>query len=501
MRVAAYCRVSTDKSDQLNSLQAQIRFFSEFTKKEGYELIEVYADEGISGTKMKNRFEFLRLLKDAHNDLFDMVVVKDISRFARNTVDFLQSIRELKSLGIETVFLTGNMSVLGNSEFVLTIFGALAQEESANTSKRVKFGKHLNAQKGRVPNLIYGYEKTPGDYFHLEINEKEAEIVKKIFFEYTQNEIGCTRIANQLNELGLRTKRGYLWSQNAVSRILKNPIYKGQVVNGREEIADFLTGRREQKEERDWMIVQRPELAIIPEETFELAGRILKEKRQTTGPPKKGRQVSSHLYRNLIRCHSCGHFFRRIVRQYQNTYVRWVCSGHNGKGNHFCSNRLTIDEDELTEKIKQYLFSLLHSQNQWVSREWKRLLRSKIQRGGKEENRRQTELRYRLQQKKERYFSLYADDLLSRKELESAVASIQRELDQIEQDQKCDQKVQDRKKLEDWSEEGILNDWLTTLTNIQFAKIIDWIDATENGRVDVYLKRLPKTVPNPNNGT
>ena len=103
-----------------------------------------------------------------------MVGVKDISRFARNTVDFLQSIRTLKALGIETTFLTANMTVLGNSEFVLTIFGALAQEESANTSKRVKFGKKMNAQKGRVPNLVYGYDKTPGDYFHLRVNLQEA---------------------------------------------------------------------------------------------------------------------------------------------------------------------------------------------------------------------------------------------------------------------------------------------------------------------------------------
>ena len=139
MNIAAYCRVSTDKSDQLNSLEAQKRFFTEYTEKNGHNLVRLYADEGISGTKTKNRKEFLRLMRDAQQGLFDMVVVKDISRFARNTVDLLQNIRTLKALGIETTFLTSNMTVLGQSEFVLTIFGALAQEESANTSKRVKF--------------------------------------------------------------------------------------------------------------------------------------------------------------------------------------------------------------------------------------------------------------------------------------------------------------------------------------------------------------------------
>lgn len=174
MNIAAYCRVSTDKEDQLNSLEAQKEFFSEYTKRTGDYLVRLYADEGISGTKIKNRKEFLRMMADAEHGLFDMVVVKDISRFARNTVDLLQNVRKLKALGIETQFLTANMTSMGNSEFVLTIFGALAQEESANTSKRVKFGKKMNAEKGRVPNIVYGYDKTIGDYFNLAINEEEA---------------------------------------------------------------------------------------------------------------------------------------------------------------------------------------------------------------------------------------------------------------------------------------------------------------------------------------
>ena len=167
MNIAAYCRVSTDKEDQLNSLEAQKEFFSEYTKRTGDNLVRLYAAEGISGTKIKNRKEFLRMMADAEHGLFDMVVVKDISRFARNTVDLLQNVRKLKALGIETQFLTANMTSMGNSEFVLTIFGALAQEESANTSKRVKFGKKMNAEKGRVPNIVYGYDKTIGDYFNL----------------------------------------------------------------------------------------------------------------------------------------------------------------------------------------------------------------------------------------------------------------------------------------------------------------------------------------------
>ena len=180
-----------------------------------------------------------KALRDAKQGLFEMVVVKDISRFARYTVDFLQSIRALKALGIETTFLTANMTVLGNSEFVLTIFGALAQEESANTSKRVKFGKKMNAEKGRVPNIVYGYDKTIGDYFNLGINKEEAEVVRQIYTWYLNEGCGAAKIANRLNERGLRTKRGCAWSQNAVCRILTNELYTGKIINGKEEVKIF----------------------------------------------------------------------------------------------------------------------------------------------------------------------------------------------------------------------------------------------------------------------
>ena len=120
-------------------------------------------------------------MADAEHGLLDMVVVKDISRFARNTVDLLESVRRLKTLGIEVQFLTANMTNMGGSEFVLTVMGALAQEESANMSKRVKFGKKMNAEKGRVPNIVYGYDKIKGEYFSLLINQEEAAVVRQIF--------------------------------------------------------------------------------------------------------------------------------------------------------------------------------------------------------------------------------------------------------------------------------------------------------------------------------
>ena len=343
MNIAAYCRVSTDKEDQLNSLDAQKRFFTEFTEKNGHTLVRLYADEGISGTKIKNRKEFLRLLKDAESGLFDMVVVKDISRFARNTVDLLQSTRKLKALGIETTFLTANMTVLGNSEFVLTIFGALAQEESANTSKRVKFGKKLNAEKGRVPNIVYGYDKTIGDYFNLEINAQEADVVQQIYQWYLKEGYGAAKIAKMLNEKGLRTKRDCIWSQNAVCRILTNELYTGKIINGKQEVTDFLTGQRAEKDKTDWLVTERPDLRIIEPEQYEQAVQLM-EQRGKTFHVERERQSNKYLFSTLIKCKECGWSFRRTVRTYKNTYIRWVCSGHNGQGADSCPG-IAIQEE------------------------------------------------------------------------------------------------------------------------------------------------------------
>lgn len=250
----------------------------DYASRNGHDLVETYADEGISGTKLKNRTDFLRLMQDANSKKFDMVVVKDISRFARNTVDLLNSTRQLRSLNIETLFITSNMTTLGNSEFVLTIFGALAQEESANISKRTKFGKKINAQRGKVPNIVFGYDKTKGDYFNLKINEDEANVVRRIFDLYINSGNGTGRIAAILNAEGLKTKRGASWHQVKICNIIRNPIYKGILINGKEEIEDFLTGVRKQNPQEEWFIIERPDLQIVDAEIFDKAQEILNKR-------------------------------------------------------------------------------------------------------------------------------------------------------------------------------------------------------------------------------
>lgn len=495
MNIAAYCRVSTDKSDQLNSLETQKEFFLEYTKRTGDNLIKLYADEGISGTKIKNRMEFQRMLADAEKGLFDMVVVKDISRFARNTVDLLQSVRKLKSLGIETQFLTANMTSMGNSEFVLTIFGALAQEESANTSKRIKFGKKMNAEKGRVPNIVFGYDKTIGDYFNLSINENEAMAIRQIFQWYTEEGYGGSKIANMLNERGIKTKRGNNWSQNSVCRILTNEIYTGKIINGKEEIADFLTGQRKEKDESEWLVTIRPELRIIEDEVFDKAQDILKDRHDSFKITHE-RQSNKYLFSTLIKCKECGWSFRRTVRQYKNTYVRWVCSGHNGKGADSCPNAITVDEEELIQVLQEYFQDVLSKKKKvidYVIKEFQRVYKAKDE-NIEYEKQLNVELN-KLRKSREKYMDMYTDDLISREELNEKIGGMRKEIERLENELKMvSYHLTKGEQLE-----AILNSTFKQLeditdvhemTNAQLKRLIQKIEVDKEGNVDIYLRLI-----------
>ncbi len=362
IRAAAYCRVSTEKEDQLASLETQRKFFEDYTKLNNYTLVEIYADEGISGTKLKNRKAFNKMMSDAKKGKFEKVFVKDISRFSRNAVDFLNSIRELKSMGIKCDFVNSSLST-EDGEFTLGILALVAQEESANISKRIKFGKAKNAEKGKIPNIVYGYNKTIGKLFTLEINHTEATVIKHIYSMYTENNYGANKIAKLLNDKGIKTKRGCKWSQNAVSRILRNPLYTGVVINGKEEVKDFLTGIRTKKSRDKWFINKNPELKIISDELFKKTQEIMTFRKKAFKISSE-RQSCKYPFSTLIKCGCCGYSFRRVRRKFKTKdYIKWTCCGRNTYGKDFCDNHTYIDENALIKAIQNFLINLLNSQN------------------------------------------------------------------------------------------------------------------------------------------
>jgi len=493
MIIACYCRVSTEKESQTDSMENQKEFFLEYANKNSYKIYKIYADEGISGTKLKNRVQFLKLLEDAHQHKFDMVVVKDVSRFARNTVDLLQSIRALKVLNINVDFITANMTTLGDSEFILTLFGALAQEESSNISKRIKFAKNMNAEKGRVPNQVYGYDKVIGDYFNLYINEKESEIVKNIYEMYVNQGIGENKISMILNEKGLRTKKGYQWSQNAIARILQNQIYIGKIINKKEEVKDFLTGERIKNDENKWAVIDKPELSIIDETIFNQA-QLIRERNRKKYKLTSERNTSKYIFSTLIKCKCCGKSFRRLERMYKNKYIRWTCSGRNKNGSGYCENKINIDENELLDAIKEYFAETLKSQHnitEYIKSEYKK--KNNFSTSILSEKKKELT---KLKRMKQKYIDMFKNDVINIKELKENTSQISDSIREMEILISNMEKENSMPSLDTEIKDtfSIINELVNgeEITNELLKSLIDLIEVDIDGNVDVKLKILTK---------
>lgn len=421
MRVACYCRVSTEKEEQLESLSKQMEFFEDFSKKEGHDLVKVYADEGIKGTQLKNREQFKLMIRDAEKKMFDTIYVKDVSRFARNTEDFLHNIRKIKSYGLEVFFITHNLGVREGSEMYLTMLAMMAQEESANLSKKVKFGKDITASKGRVPNFVYGYDKV--DNYTLIPNHKEEVIVKKIFDLFINEGYGTGRIAGWLNNEGYLTKKNKKgnWHQMVVCQILRNEIYIGKIINKKTEIIDFLTGKRKKIPRENWIIVERPGLRIIDDDVFIKAQELLENKRDAFNLMNK-RESTKYPLSNLIKCSECGYSFRRLQRQYKEdgkVYKRWVDSLRNAKGTDACCNKIIADEDELMEAIKFFLQGIVKNKSKairHVSNEIKSLIKERNKNANTNQQDTQKELNEAIKEK-EKYMDMYKNEVISIEEL------------------------------------------------------------------------------------
>lgn len=460
MRMAAYCRVSTEREEQLSSLENQREFFYDYAKKCGDTLVKIYADQGISGKSMKNREEFIDLLHDSESGDFDYVAVKDISRFARNTSDFLYGIRTLRANGVDVRFLSGNQTVIGESEFILTVFAALAQEESANLSKRVIFGKRQNAQKGRVPNMIYGYDKC--DTYTLSVNEDEARTVKMIFELYAAG-YGTRRIAERLNLLKITTKKNVEWLPRTVRRILQNPIYIGKLINNKSTTGDFLSGKRKNLPEDEWFVHDRQNCRIISDEMFYKVQEILQERQKKYNSGEH--HSAMHIFSNLIYCAECGKKF--TTRIYSGGRVCYRCSEHNrGK----CNNASTIYESELLNEIEKYIESV------WDKKYIAKRLRNQVKNGDNVElmKKQKNELLRRGNKFKE----MYVSGAIKVEELNAELEKIKNGLTIIE-------------KAIPGAEKGMYRDDLTLkyrYDNSDMRELVNRITVTCEGVAEVYMK-------------
>lgn len=434
-KVSCYCRVSTDKEAQLESLTKQMEYFEDFAKREGYDLVKVYVDEGIKGTQLKKREQFKQMIRDAEKNMFNVIYVKDVSRFARNTEDFLHNIRKIKSYGVEVFFMSHGLGIQEGSELYLTMLAMLAQEESASLSKKIKFGKNITAKKGRVPNFVFGYDKI--DCYTLAINLSEKEIVEKIFDLYVTHNYGTARIAGWLNDHNVLTKKGHYknWHQMVVAQILKNQIYIGKIINKKSEIVDFLTGKRKDIPKEQWEVVERKELQIISDSQFQKAQELLDRKRSALGLMNK-RESTKYPLSNLIKCAECGYSFRRIVRQYRaegRVYIRWVDSLRNAKGVHACNNNVIINEANLMGALKRYFEQVVKKRTKFIlmiSNKMKGMIKEqyKVVVGNQQENLRLFNQRLK---EKEKYMQMFKEEIISIEELKGYTKDLNKQLDQL----------------------------------------------------------------------
>ena len=312
IKVAAYCRVSTDMEDQLHSLSAQIKYFTEYISDHiGWELIEVYYDEGITGTSVKKRDGFNRMIEDCENGKIDLILTKEVSRFARNTVDTLCFTRKLSALGIGVIFMNDGIDTRDkDGELRLTIMASIAQEESRKVSERVKWGIRRQMENG----WVYGYSAMLGFRVNngkLEIVPEEAEIVKRIFNSYVYEGKGCHTIANELNADGLFTVRGKMWREDGVCRILKNDKYVGDLTQWKHYSTDFLSKRVLQNNgdnpDVPLITIKNHHEGIISREVWDLAQKQIFERGQLA---REGRKYSKHYwFSSKVFCGKCGYSY------------------------------------------------------------------------------------------------------------------------------------------------------------------------------------------------
>lgn len=373
-RVVAYCRVSTKEEEQLNSYENQLKHYTEaINANPDWEFVGIFADKGISGTSVKNRDEFNKMIRLCKRGKVDMIMVKAISRFARNTVDCLKYTRLLKDIGVDVFFEEQKLhSTQPGAELYITIYGCLAQSESENLSANVIWGKLQSAKEGKVHfnyKAMLGYKK--GADGNPEIVEDEAEIVRFIYNEFLRGE-SMGAIAKKLNDKNVKTALGYSWHQSIIKSILSNEKYKGDAIINKTFVVNYLTKKvKKNNGERPKYYVENSHPAIIDESTFarvqqEIARRSGQQQAERAG--NKTVQVkysSKYALTQLLICGECKSPYRRVIWMRNGEKVPvWRCDSRLKDKKKYCRRSPSIKETVLHDAIMSAVSQLAQSNTQ-----------------------------------------------------------------------------------------------------------------------------------------
>ena len=356
LRVTYYARVSSESDEQLNSLGNQIAYYEDLIKRnKNWTFVPGYIDEGLSGISTKKRENFNRMIDDASEDVFDLVITKEISRFARNTLDSIQYTRQLLNCGVGVFFQNDNINTLDeDSELRLSIMSSIAQDELRKLSSRVKFG-HQQAIKQNVVlgnSRIFGYIKDGGK---LAIDEDEAAMVRELFELYATDDYSMKQIEDLFWEKGYRNHNGKKIAHTTMSNMIANPKYKGYYVGNKVKVIDMFTKKQKFLPPEEWVMFkdETGEIvpAIVPEELWDQANAILK-RRSDDVKSRQGICNHANLLTGKLYCSHCGaaYYRRESTDKQGNKNSRWVCSGKIKNGADSCPS-FAIYEEELKPLI------------------------------------------------------------------------------------------------------------------------------------------------------
>ena len=361
-RVAAYCRVSTDSEEQLTSYTAQKAYYTQkIDENPDWELAGIYADKGITGTSMKKRVEFKKMIAACKRGKIDLILTKSLSRFARNTVDSLEVVRMLRANGIGVIFEKENINTLTeSSEFLITLFSGFAQAESESISKNVIWGIQKSREAGNVPfqyQKLLGYRRGPDG--QPEIVPEEAEVVKRIYRRYLD---GCSlaQIKRELEADGVPTASGIQgWTYQVVRNILTNERYIGDALLQKTYTTDCISKTvKKNQGDRPMVYVERNHPAIVSKAMFyqvreEMSRRASKRKvMQKTGKTEQGKYSAKYALSELLVCGECGTPYKRCTwARNGKKRIVWRCVSRLEFGTKYCHDSPSMDEDKLHQAI------------------------------------------------------------------------------------------------------------------------------------------------------
>ena len=359
LRVTYYARVSSESDEQLNSLGNQISYYEDLIKRNrNWTFVPGYIDEGLSGISTKKRENFNRMIEDAAEDKFDLVITKEISRFARNTLDSIQYTRQLLNSGVGVFFQNDNINTLDeDSELRLSIMSSIAQDELRKLSSRVKFG-HQQAIKDKVVlgnSRIFGYVKDGGK---LVIDEKQAEMVRELFELYATGQYSMKQIETIFWQKGYRNHNGNKIAHTTMSNMIANPKYKGYYVGNKVRVIDMFSKKQKFLPPEEWVMFKDETGEIVPaivsEELWDRANEILK-RRSDDVKSRQGICNHQNLLTGKLFCTHCGaaYYRRESKDKAGNKNSKWVCSGKIKNGADSCPS-FPIYEEE----IKPLLFEV-----------------------------------------------------------------------------------------------------------------------------------------------